>query len=129
MSKIQSMERQYNHVAGLISGGMKQEIQKALNNTIPADQWIRVLLTTVRKTPALLQCDLESLQASLMEAAQAGLRLDGFTGEAYLADWVIDYMFGAAGAGAEIRSDERIDWDEYLAGVDDSKGFFQDLED
>ena len=50
------------------------------------------------------------------------------TGEAYLADWVINYLFGAAAPGAEIRSDERIDWHEYLARIDDSKGFFQDLD-
>ena len=50
------------------------------------------------------------------------------TGEAYLADWVINYLFGAAAPDAEIRSDERIDWHEYLAGIDDTKGFFQDLD-
>ena len=50
------------------------------------------------------------------------------TGEAYLADWVINYMFGAPGPGAEIRSDERIDWHEYLASIDDTKDFFQGLD-
>jgi Winged helix domain, variant len=50
------------------------------------------------------------------------------TGEAYLDDWVVNYLFGAATQNADIRPDERIDWHVYLAGMDDTKGFFQDLD-
>lgn len=50
------------------------------------------------------------------------------TGEAHLGDWVVNYLFGAATSNTNIRPDERIDWHVYLSGMDDTQGFFQDLD-
>ncbi|MEE2888308.1 MAG: hypothetical protein VX951_12835, partial [Planctomycetota bacterium] len=55
--------------------------------------------------------------------------LDGrtLTGEAYLNDWVVNYLFGSSAAEENIQDDERIDWHMYLAELDDTQGFFHDL--
>lgn len=49
------------------------------------------------------------------------------TGEAYLSDWVVSYLFGASTSDS-IRPDERIDWHMYLAELDDTQGFFRELD-
>lgn len=48
-----------------------------------SERWLRLVLTTVRRTPALLSCQRESVLAGVMQAAQLGLELDGL-GLAYL---------------------------------------------
>ena len=50
------------------------------------------------------------------------------TGEAFLSDWVVNYLLGATTPEVTIKSDERIDFHKYLAQLDDSKGFFKDME-
>jgi hypothetical protein len=50
------------------------------------------------------------------------------TGEAYLSDWALKYMFGVAQPGRDIRPDERIDWHMYLAKLEDTKGFYRELD-
>lgn len=61
-------------------------IRKALPRTGALDpqRFVRIALTTVRKNPKLLQCAIPSILASVQEAAQLGLVIDGMTGEAYL---------------------------------------------
>jgi hypothetical protein len=50
------------------------------------------------------------------------------TGEAYLSDWVVNYIFGATSGDENIQPDERIDWHVYLQKLEDSKGFYRDLD-
>lgn len=62
---------------------MKPQIQAALPVTISPDRFVRLALTTMRKTPKLQQCTPQSVVGSLLTAAALGLELDT-TGEAYL---------------------------------------------
>ena len=49
------------------------------------------------------------------------------TGEAHLADWVVNYLFGAVSDDEQIDSDDRLDWHLYLKELDDTGSFFRDL--
>lgn len=55
----------------------KEQILLALPKHLTVDRFIRVLMTSALKTPALLQCTQESLFNSIFSAAAAGLELDG----------------------------------------------------
>ncbi|MCA8941401.1 MAG: hypothetical protein KDB80_02475 [Planctomycetes bacterium] len=50
------------------------------------------------------------------------------TGEVHLADWVVNYLFGASPNDERIRADERLDWHLYLKKIEDTKSFYRDLE-
>jgi recombination protein RecT len=53
---------------------LRPQIMKALPNTgITPERLSRIALTTIKMNPALLNCDSESLFASIMQAAQLGL--------------------------------------------------------
>lgn len=64
--------------------GQTGEITKALAGRISPDLFLRVLMTTVRNSPKLLECEPISLMTSVMEAAQVGLQIDGLLGHGYL---------------------------------------------
>ena len=68
----------------LRSAEKKNEIARALPRHISSDNFIRTALTTVQKTPALLQCSAASIYSALLEAASLGLQVDGQLGHAYL---------------------------------------------
>jgi len=63
---------------------MRPQIEAALPQGLDAGRLLRIVLTTVRKTPALLQCSRESVLAGIMQAAQLGLEPDSNMGLAYL---------------------------------------------
>ena len=63
---------------------MGPEIAKACGSQIKADELGRVALTTIRLNPTLLACNVQSLMAGVMQAAQLGLRIDPTLGQAYL---------------------------------------------
>ena len=63
---------------------MKPQIIAALPKHINPDQILRVVLTAVNRTPALLTCSRESVLAAIMQAAQLGLAPDSILGLAYL---------------------------------------------
>lgn len=63
---------------------MKGQLALALPRHIRADRMIRVVLTSVQKTPALLDCTRESLLGAILQASQLGLEPDGLLGHAYL---------------------------------------------
>lgn len=56
---------------------MQPEFAAALPPQIPAERFLRTVLTTVQMQPELLQCDRRTLLAACMKAAQDGLLLDG----------------------------------------------------
>ena len=62
---------------------MGPEIARALPKHMDPDRLARIALTTIRTNPMLLQCSIESLMASVMQAAQLGLE-PGLLGHCYL---------------------------------------------
>lgn len=63
---------------------MTKELEAALARRIPVDHFQRVLMTTVQRTPRLLECSRLSLLGAVMESAQLGLLPDGVTGYGYI---------------------------------------------
>ncbi len=62
---------------------MGPEIQRALPKHLSADRLARVALTSIRTNPQLLNCNIQSLLAAVMQCAQLGLE-PGMLGHAYL---------------------------------------------
>lgn len=62
----------------------KQNLKYALPDHIKADYIIRVVLTSVQRTPELLECHPHTLLGAVFQAAQLGLVPDGVLGMAYL---------------------------------------------
>jgi recombination protein RecT len=63
---------------------MKPQIQLALPRHVSPDRMLRIVLTTVQRTPKLLDCTRESLLGCIVQCAQLGLEPDGLLGHAYL---------------------------------------------
>lgn len=63
---------------------MGPEIAKACGSLVKAEELGRVALTTIRMNPKLMECNIQSLMAGVMMAAQLGLRIDPTLGQAYL---------------------------------------------
>jgi len=60
------------------------QIQKVLPITMQSERFIRVALTTIRKSPKLQQCNPLSVCSAIMQAAQLGLEFSDAMGHAYL---------------------------------------------
>lgn len=90
---------------------MGPEIAKALPKHMDKDRMARIALTTIRTTPKLLACSIESLMAGIMQAAQLGLE-PGQLGHCYLipygnqATFIIGYkgMIDLARRSGNIKS-------------------------
>lgn len=56
--------------------------------------------------------------------------LDGraLTGEVFLTDWSVNYLFGASRPDPSIDTDDRLDWHLYLKNLEDTRAFFRDLD-
>ena len=63
---------------------MRGEIARALPKHITVDKLTRVALTSIVRTPKLLECSRVSLANAILQAAQLGLEPDGVLGYAYL---------------------------------------------
>lgn len=75
-----------NNPANVVADYLKRmgpEIARALPKHMDPDRLARIALTTIRTNPMLLQCSIESLMASVMQAAQLGLE-PGLLGHCYL---------------------------------------------
>src|SRR6185436_8601826 len=62
----------------------KTQIKMALPRHLDADRLLRIAMTSIQRTPKLLECTKRSLLGAIMEAAQLGLMPDGVLGHAYL---------------------------------------------
>lgn len=62
---------------------MAPEIAKALPKHMTPDRLTRIALTTIRTNPKLLECNLPSLMAAVMQSAQLGLE-PGLIGHCYI---------------------------------------------
>ena len=60
------------------------EFQKALQNNVKADHFLRVAITAMQQNPAILDCTERSIHLQLMRAAELSLMCDGMLGQAYL---------------------------------------------
>jgi len=63
---------------------MKPQLATALPPHLDADRLLRVVITVLQSTPALLDCDRASLHGAVMTCAQLGLEPDGVLGQARL---------------------------------------------
>jgi len=82
MEKALTVKDKFNTLHSSLAK-MEAELVKTIPKHIDPKKAIRVLLTSVRKNPKLLDCTPESVMGCLMEASTLGLMLDGVTGEAY----------------------------------------------
>jgi recombination protein RecT len=62
----------------------KRQIALALPSHLSPDRLLRVVMTSIQRTPKLLECDQRSLLSAVFQAAQLGLEPDGALGLAYL---------------------------------------------
>ena len=63
---------------------MKPQLATVLPADLPADRLLRVVMTVLESTPALLDCDRASLYRAVMTCAHLGLEPDGVLGQAWL---------------------------------------------
>jgi recombination protein RecT len=62
----------------------KGQIAMALPKHLNADRIIRVAMTSIQRTPMLLECDPVTLIGAVIQSSQLGLEPDGILGHAYL---------------------------------------------
>lgn len=62
----------------------RKQMEAALPKHLTADRLLRVAMTSIQRTPKLLECTPKSLLACVMTCAQLGLEPDQFLGQAYL---------------------------------------------
>jgi recombination protein RecT len=62
----------------------RRQMEMTLPKHLTADRLMRVAMTSIQKTPKLLECTPQSLLACVMTCAQLGLEPDQFLGQAYL---------------------------------------------
>lgn len=62
----------------------KGQIKMALPKHMDVDRLVRIAMTSVQRTPKLLECDPITLLGAVVQSAQLGLEPDGVTGQAYL---------------------------------------------
>jgi recombination protein RecT len=76
----------------------KPELEKALAGAMDVDRFARVVLTEIRRTPALLDCSPESLIGAMMLSAQLGLE-PGPLGLVYLVPFkgAVEFIIGYRG--------------------------------
>jgi recombination protein RecT len=63
---------------------LKPQLRDALPRSMDADRFARVVMTEVRKTPRLLECQPASFLAAVFTAAQIGLEIGSHLGEAFV---------------------------------------------
>lgn len=68
----------------IMSDSFQTQIKKAMPEAMSSDVLLRVAVTTIQKTPKLLECSRESLMQCVLECAQLGLLPDGILGQAYM---------------------------------------------
>lgn len=62
----------------------KDQMAMALPKHISVDRMLRIAMTSIQKTPKLVDCTPNSLLGAIMQASQLGLEPDGLLGQAYL---------------------------------------------
>jgi len=83
MSEIVALDKRVATVRGLLEKS-KPQIALALPRHLSADRMLRIAMTSIQRTPKLLECNEISLVGAIIQAAQLGLEPDGVLGYAYL---------------------------------------------
>jgi len=68
----------------LMSDGVRSQIAMAAPKHLTPERVVRIAMTSIQKTPKLLDCTRESLLGSILTCAQIGLEPDDVSGRAYL---------------------------------------------
>jgi recombination protein RecT len=82
-TEIVTTDQKYENIRTLLEKA-KPQIALALPKHLSADRMLRISMTSIRRTPALLSCTRQSLAGAIIQAAQLGLEPDGVLGHAYL---------------------------------------------
>lgn len=82
-TKALSKSAKANTIRNLLEKS-KGQIAMALPKHLNADRIIRVAMTSIQRTPKLLECDPISLVGAIIQSSQLGLEPDGILGHAYL---------------------------------------------
>ena len=83
MTNLPAVKNPRNNIRALLEKS-KAQIAMALPKHLTADRIIRVAMTSIQRTPKLLDCDPKSLIGAIIQSAQLGLEPDGVLGHAYL---------------------------------------------
>lgn len=83
MSNLPVAQERAANIRSLLEKSRKQ-MEAALPKHLTADRLLRVAMTSIQRTPKLLECTPKSLLACVMTCAQLGLEPDQFLGQAYL---------------------------------------------
>ena len=83
MTNLPAIKSPANNIRALLEKS-KGQIAMALPKHLNADRIIRVAMTSIQRTPKLLDCDPKSLIGAIIQSAQLGLEPDGVLGHAYL---------------------------------------------
>lgn len=86
MTQTQALTRQKANTIRALLGqdSVKQQLGMAIPKHLSVDRLLRVAMTSIHRSPKLLDCTPKSLLSCVMTCAQLGLEPDGFTGQAYL---------------------------------------------
>jgi recombination protein RecT len=82
-TQIMMRDQRVTNIRNLLEKS-KPQMEMALPKHVTADRLLRIAMTSIQKTPKLLDCTPQSLIAAVMQSAQLGLEPDGVLGQAYL---------------------------------------------
>ena len=82
-SGAMTVSQKKNNIRSLLEKS-KAQIAMALPKHLNADRIVRVAMTSIQRTPKLLECDPISLVGAIIQSSQLGLEPDGVLGHAYL---------------------------------------------
>ena len=106
---------QSNDLVGLIKQ-LEPQIKLALPKHLDAGRFTRILLTEIRKTPALQQCDRASFLGAMMQSAQLGLEPGSSLGLCYLIPYKteVQFIIGYQGQIELVERDGRVTVDAHV---------------
>ena len=83
MTQLVKASDKIANVRGMLERSRGQ-MAAALPRHMSADRMLRITMTSIQRTPQLLDCEPRSLIGAVIQAAQLGLEPDGVLGQAYL---------------------------------------------
>lgn len=84
MSQLMPVQQKAASVRSLLERSKPQIAQALPRGYLTVDRLTRIAMTSVQRTPKLLDCDPISLVGAVIQSAQLGLEPDGVLGQAYL---------------------------------------------
>jgi recombination protein RecT len=83
MTQLLPMQEKIKNVRALLERS-KAQIAQALPRHMDAERMLRIAMTSIQRTPKLLDCEPISLIGAVIQSSQLGLEPDGVLGHAYL---------------------------------------------